>query len=268
MIKTLLLSLLVISSVISEGYFCPYPELGGTVNDILYDYYSSNDDGATWNRIGETGFSSRTEYCAEKGDASKHFDAGEAKCSDSVGNCFWDEDSCQVNLDRAPDCLALCQAILNGEGLPCLGGTCGNREDVYAICDEAPPPVLCRPRFLPASVPTPTPVATPVPEVVVVENSNPTTSRYPTNGTCASGGTYSTNEFDTDICDYAGGSCAVERYFTYPGGGTGVEFCCGGNSDCNYDPIKNYCHPGLDRCVDGSYFGCSDKEGPIFDSCL
>lgn len=80
--------------------------------------------------------------------------------------------------------------------------------------------------------------------------------------------TYSVNEFGANICEYPGNTCPIVKYFQYPGGGGGVELCCKTNSNCNYDPIKNYCHPEYKRCVDGSYFGCSVKKGPIFDKCL
>ena len=93
-------------------------------------------------------------------------------------------------------------------------------------------------------------------------------SRYPSGTSCASGGTYSVNEFGADICEYPATACPITKYFTYPDGGNGVELCCSSNSDCDYEPVKNYCHPDLKRCVDGSYFGCSEKAGPIFESCL
>ncbi len=86
-------------------------------------------------------------------------------------------------------------------------------------------------------------------------------------GSCEEGGTYSINEFGANICEYPGTSCPIVKYFTYQEGGRGVELCCDTHSDCNYDPVKNYCHPDLKRCVDGSYFGCSEKAGPIFDFC-
>lgn len=135
----------------AEGYYCPYTELGATENnDLVYDYYNSSDGGLTWLRLGETGFIGRSQYCAEKGDESIHFDAGEEKCTDSVGLCFWDGSSCQVNQDRVPDCFALCEAVLNGEGLPCLGGSCGSRDTIYEICELTEEPVVpqpsCRPR--------------------------------------------------------------------------------------------------------------------------
>jgi hypothetical protein len=93
-------------------------------------------------------------------------------------------------------------------------------------------------------------------------------TRYAVGSSCASGGTHSVNEFGANICEYPGETCPIVKYFTYPDGGTGVELCCTSNSQCNYDAVKNYCHPELQRCVDGSYFGCSEKGGPIFDSCL
>jgi hypothetical protein len=92
-------------------------------------------------------------------------------------------------------------------------------------------------------------------------------SRYPNGNSCDAGGTYSTNEFGANICEYPDTNCPITKYFSYPGGGNGVELCCKSNSDCNYNPIKNYCLPGSNRCTDGSYFGCSLKAGPIFDSC-
>jgi len=105
-----------------------------------------------------------------------------------------------------------------------------------------------------------------VPNVPISQGEDP--ARYPSGSSCASGGTYSVNEFGANICEYPGETCPITKYFSYPDGGNGVELCCNTNSDCNYDPIKNYCEPGLKRCVDGSYFGCSEKGGPIFESCL
>lgn len=86
-------------------------------------------------------------------------------------------------------------------------------------------------------------------------------------GSCKEGGVYSINEFGANICEYQGTTCSIVKYFVYQEGGGGVELCCDTHSDCNYDSVKNYCHPDLKRCVDGSYFGCSEKEGPIFDFC-
>jgi len=99
-----------------------------------------------------------------------------------------------------------------------------------------------------------------------VGNSEDSSRYY--DGSCNTGGTYSVNEFGANICEYVGNPCPIVKYFTYPEGGNGVELCCLQNSDCNYAPVKNYCHPDLDRCVDGSYFGCSEKAGPLFPSCL
>ena len=84
---------------------------------------------------------------------------------------------------------------------------------------------------------------------------------------CSDNGVFSQNEFRANICEYTETDC-VEKYFTYPDGGNGVELCCISNANCDYDPVKNYCHPELNRCVDGSFFGCSEKAGPIFQSCL
>lgn len=92
-------------------------------------------------------------------------------------------------------------------------------------------------------------------------------SRYWTGSNCNVGGIYSVNEFKANICEYPGETCPVVKYFSYANGGGGVELCCNTNSDCNYAAIKNYCHPDLKRCTDGSYWNCSEKGGPIFDSC-
>ena len=122
--------------VSAEGYLCPYSELGYDGNNaVIYDYYDSFDGGATWTRLGETGFINWESYCSAKGDSSIHFDAGEAKCVDSVNKCVWTGSSCTSNLSADPDCFELCQAVLNDEGLECLGGDCGSRETFYAICD-------------------------------------------------------------------------------------------------------------------------------------
>jgi len=93
-------------------------------------------------------------------------------------------------------------------------------------------------------------------------------SRYWTGTNCNVGGVYSVNEFGANICEYPGETCPVVKYFSYADGENGVELCCSNNTECNYNPIKNYCHPDLKRCVDASYFGCSEKAGPIFESCL
>lgn len=121
-----------------------------------------------------------------------------------------------------------------------------------------------------STTPKPTPK---IPNTWWVPPSNGVTdneiaSRYPESGSCEVGGTFSTNEFGASICEYPAVSCPVTKYFVYAEGGRGVELCCNNNSACNYDPVKNYCHPDLKRCVDGSYFGCSEKAGPIFQSCL
>ena len=123
-------------------------------------------------------------------------------------------------------------------------------------CASSTPTFKCRQR------PTPE-----TPQVPDTPNSGDNLSNY-WNGSCNTGGTYSVNEFGANICEYPGDTCPTVKYFSYPDGGNGVELCCNTNSDCNYDPIKNYCNPDLQRCVDGSYFGCSEKAGPIFDSCL
>lgn len=94
-------------------------------------------------------------------------------------------------------------------------------------------------------------------------------SRYWTGSNCNVGGTYSVNEFGANICEYPGDTCPIIKYFTYTNGDNGVELCCNTNSDCNYNTIKNYCHPDLKRCVDSTYFNCSSqKGGPLFESCL
>lgn len=129
-----------VSTVRAEGYYCPYESLGyDGVNDIIYDYYSSQDEGATWIRLGEIGWVSRDNYCGEKANPALHFDAGEAKCNDSVGKCVWSEGSCIPNITAEPDCIQLCQAVLNEEGPECLGEGCGSREDFYALCDIISP---------------------------------------------------------------------------------------------------------------------------------
>jgi hypothetical protein len=102
----------------------------------------------------------------------------------------------------------------------------------------------------------------------VIELNGEVASRYPVGTSCDTGGSYSTNEYGANICEYPSTICTMTKYFSYPSGGNGVELCCISNSDCNYNPVKNYCLPGASRCTDGSYFGCSEKAGPIFDSCL
>ena len=142
MMNTILLALLTIPSVYAEGYYCPYTDLGfdGT-NDLLYDYYQQ--EGNTWVRIGETGRQTRESYCNAKGDLSIHSDAGQVKCEDSQGTCTWTGSSCEADPSKQPDCFDLCETILNGGGLACLGSSCpggGDRSVIYAICDGVAPP--------------------------------------------------------------------------------------------------------------------------------
>ena len=115
------LLIFLIHYVLAEGYYCPYTDLGSTSeSQLLYDYYNDND-GTYWTRNGETGWMTVTEYCKNKGDLSRHSDAGEWKCNDSHLLCIWDGTNCQVNDKRLPDCKELCQAVLNNNGPQCLG---------------------------------------------------------------------------------------------------------------------------------------------------
>jgi hypothetical protein len=136
----LILLVNLIKLVLSEGYYCPYDFLGATeTNDLLYDYYSSNDNGNSWERLNETGWMTRIDYCNAKGDTLLHFDAGQAKCEDSQGTCLWVNNQCTVNPYKLPDCLDLCQKVINNEGLPCLGNCLSgriSREILYSICDK------------------------------------------------------------------------------------------------------------------------------------
>lgn len=140
MINSIIVAILSIGSVYAEGYYCPYTSLGfdGT-NDLLYDYYQQ--EGNNWVRLGETGWQTRESYCSAKGDLSIHADAGQVKCEDSQGTCRWTGSSCEADPSKQPDCFDLCQTILNGGGLSCLGSGCpegGDRSVVYAICDGIP----------------------------------------------------------------------------------------------------------------------------------
>ncbi|NBO99442.1 MAG: hypothetical protein EBU90_04845 [Proteobacteria bacterium] len=137
--KYLCLLLLFIIKVTAEGYYCPYSSLGyDGKNDLLYDYYQNQ--GNVWIRIGRTGWETRTQYCRAKGDFSLHSDASQAKCQDSQGTCQWNGNSCEVNPNKKPDCFQLCQTVLSGGGLSCLGNDCpggpSNRETLYAICQD------------------------------------------------------------------------------------------------------------------------------------
>lgn len=116
-----LVLLLFSTRVKSEGYYCPYNELGATTdNQLLYDYYSDND-GTFWTRLNQTGWMKIKDYCANKADTLLHSDAGEWKCNDSHLLCVWNGSSCKVNKARLPDCKELCQAVLNNNGPECLG---------------------------------------------------------------------------------------------------------------------------------------------------
>lgn len=120
MFFALICIVLCVRYVNAEGYYCPYEDLGATSqNQMLYDYYERV--GNYWTRMSETGWTSVSSYCAEKGDYTIHWDAGEWKCNDSKGVCMWDGMSCNVVSSRAPDCKELCKAILRNEGPDCLG---------------------------------------------------------------------------------------------------------------------------------------------------
>lgn len=133
-------SLSLISLVSAEGYFCPYEGLGfdGT-NDLLYDYYEIEND--YWIRLNETGWITRFSYCADKADINKHSDAGETKCNDSQFTCYWSDNNCVVNSTRIPDCIELCEAVLQNKGLDCLGNCPSgykSRNELYSICNIEP----------------------------------------------------------------------------------------------------------------------------------
>jgi hypothetical protein len=118
-VKTIIVISL-IAIVKSEGYYCPYQDLGANGdNDLLYDYYETNS--GYWSRIGQTGWQTLESYCEAKGDLSQHSDAGEWKCNDSFQLCTWNGNSCAANRSRRPDCKKLCQAILDNKGPECLG---------------------------------------------------------------------------------------------------------------------------------------------------
>jgi hypothetical protein len=114
----------------SEGYFCPYTELGfDGSNDLIYDYYDTFDDGITWQRIGQIGWVSRESYCGNKKDIYK--------CSDSVNKCVWSQDICIANIEADSDCFDICKEVLAGNGPSCLGGeTCVDRNSFYSICNS------------------------------------------------------------------------------------------------------------------------------------
>jgi hypothetical protein len=128
---------IIIGSVAAEGYYCPYTDLGASVeNNLLYDYYTGDLSQGYWERIGEVGWQSIGEYCRLKGDSSVHSDAGEWKCNDSRMMCIWDGSNCNVNAARLPDCKELCQAVIDNKGPDCLGncpeGSMSNT--LYDIC--------------------------------------------------------------------------------------------------------------------------------------
>lgn len=147
--KIIAVLLINLTSVLAEGYICPYPELGANGDNILlYDYYDTRD--GYWTRNGETGWQTLQSYCSAKGDLSIHSDAGEWKCNDSYGMCNWTGSSCIVTSGREPDCKEMCQAVLNNEGPDCLGNCPGGRQsnflyDRYANCDAPTSTTTTRP---------------------------------------------------------------------------------------------------------------------------
>ncbi len=121
----IVISSLLVAIVKSEGYYCPYEDLGSKgSNNLLYDYYTTNN--GYWSRLGETGWQTLESYCEAKGDLNQHSDAGEWKCMDSFQLCNWNGNSCVAMRSRKPDCKELCQAILDNKGPGCLGD-CPNR---------------------------------------------------------------------------------------------------------------------------------------------
>lgn len=168
-IKIVICILFTLQSVSAEGYFCPYTDLGATdTNFLIYDYYDIAGGGAYYTRQGEVGFMSMTEYCRAKGDLTIHSDAGEWKCNDSHGLCTYNNTSCIVNSDRAPDCKALCQAVLNGEGPDCLGN-CPNGSQSNTLYNQ-----YCQPSYYSSSVTTST--TTPPSTSTVTSSATSTTT--------------------------------------------------------------------------------------------
>jgi hypothetical protein len=151
-----LVILLTASLVKSEGYYCPYDDLGANGDlSLLYDYYNAN--GGYWTRMGQVGWTSVQAYCADKGDSSKHSDAGEWKCNDSKGLCMWSGSECLVAVGRAPDCRELCQAILNNQGPECLGDCPAGKmsNNMYDLCNNSQEPTP-QPMETTQTTPTPT----------------------------------------------------------------------------------------------------------------
>jgi hypothetical protein len=250
-------SLFLSEFVLSEGYYCPYPELGAVGDkNLLYDYYTQQ--GTTYVRLGQIGWETRSEYCSAKGDLSIHPDAGQAKCEDSQGTCFWTGSSCIADDTKAPDCLALCQAISGGGGLACLGADCpggpSDRSQIYAICDNQP--ITPNPTTDPnapvdPSIPTPDPNAPVDPNSPV--NSSCTWLDHCLGATC-------TNENDCDgelVC--SSGICASDNSNVpavdpnVNSSCTWLDHClgatCTNENDCDGDLV---CSSGVCATIDTS----------------
>lgn len=181
MFKHIILISAFIALVKGEGYYCPYESLGfDGRNDLLYDYYEGQGD--YWIRMGRTGWETRESYCRAKGDINLHADAGEAKCIDSQGTCRWSGNSCEVNPSKTPDCFELCQAVVEGKGLSCLGncpGGSSSRDELYSICNQRPT-LSSRPRRT-----RPTQVSRPRPSNVETTNKEVTFKQKKLNCVCS-----------------------------------------------------------------------------------
>ncbi len=161
---------IIIGSVAAEGYYCPYTDLGASVeNNLLYDYYTGDLSQGYWERIGEVGWQSIGEYCRLKGDGSVHSDAGEWKCNDSRMMCIWDGSRCNVNQNRLPDCKELCQAAIDNRGPDCLGN-CPEGRRTNTLYD------ICQPRTTTVPATTPTTTVTNTVPTTTVTNTVPTTT--------------------------------------------------------------------------------------------
>jgi hypothetical protein len=98
----------------NEGYLCPYTDLGATIdNYLLLDNYTTATSSQF--RDNQTEWLSLDTYCQAL--------ASQWDCEDTYQMCFWDTDlsNCNANFQRLPDCLEVCQAVLNGGAPNCLG---------------------------------------------------------------------------------------------------------------------------------------------------
>ena len=101
-IKTLMIFVL-INIVYTLSWNCQY-DIFGDISSTHFLYKEDNVNQVKWLE--------KYEYCRAKGDPNVYNDAGQGKCENSRGLCYWNNDTCE-NTNRDNDPLSECQNLIN-----------------------------------------------------------------------------------------------------------------------------------------------------------